>query len=102
MNIGTAIKRIRKQKGLNQLDLSEKAGITQTALSQIESGKKSPNTRTVEKISEALQIPVSLLYLLAIEDNDVPDSKKDDFQKLFPKLRDFVLDIMMPLESSMS
>jgi transcriptional regulator with XRE-family HTH domain len=35
MNVGSAIKEIRKSKGMNQVDLANAAGITQAALSGI-------------------------------------------------------------------
>jgi transcriptional regulator with XRE-family HTH domain len=38
MNVGKAIKEIRKSQGLSQADLSEMTGIMQAALSLIENG----------------------------------------------------------------
>ena len=40
MNIGNAIKEIRKKQGLSQSDLAKAAQITQAAMSGIENGKR--------------------------------------------------------------
>ena len=78
MNIGRAIKEIRKRKGLSQLDLSEATDISQTSLSQIESGNKRPNPSSLKKICKAhredsyeienLENRVHMRKLLSFED----------------------------------
>jgi PAS domain S-box-containing protein len=52
--IGDKIKVLRKQKKLQQIALAKKAGISQSYLSNIENGEKSPTIRILNKISEAL------------------------------------------------
>ena len=52
MDIGNVIKELRKEKGLNQTDFAELIGITQTALSQIETGFARPNPGTLKGICE--------------------------------------------------
>lgn len=93
MNIGKAIKELRIEKKLNQTEFAEKCGITQTALSQIETGNKTPNSSTLKKISSFLKIPETVIYLLATDESDIPEEKKKMFYSLFPGIRSLLLDI---------
>ena len=94
MNIGNAIQTIRKSKGISQLELSEKIDISQAALSQIESGLKKPGEKTLDKICLILETPKSLLYVLSIDDNDVPENRKVIYEKLFPEIKKSILTIV--------
>jgi predicted transcriptional regulator len=47
--------RDRKGAGLSQQQLADLAGIRQETLSRIETGRHTPNTRTVEKIMHAIE-----------------------------------------------
>ena len=94
MNIGTAIQTVRKSKGISQLELAEKVEISQAALSQIESGAKKPGTKTLDKICVSLDTPKSLLYILSINDDDIPKSRKLIYDKLFPEIKKSILKIV--------
>lgn len=84
MNIGQTIKRLRKKKRYSQIKLAEQCNITQTSLSQIESGKTSPKTKTLNDICKALETPEGFLYLMSIEENDVPQKNRKKYKLLFP------------------
>jgi transcriptional regulator with XRE-family HTH domain len=58
---GNIIKNIRINKSLSQFNLALKAGISQSFLSNIESGQKSPTMRIIYKLSNALDISPELL-----------------------------------------
>ncbi|HVX26160.1 MAG TPA: helix-turn-helix transcriptional regulator [Parafilimonas sp.] len=92
MNLGKAIKEIRKQKGLTQSELAKAANLTQAALSQIENGKR-PGIQTLKKISKALKIPESLIYANSIEKTDVPKNKQLLYDQLFPVIQNLILQI---------
>jgi len=94
MNIGQAIKAIRKQKKLTQVELADASGITQTALSQLESGRKRPGPGTLQKLCGALEIPELLIYLLAMEEVDIPAGKKDMYKLLYPSIRGLALQLV--------
>lgn len=56
------IKALRKQKKMSQMELAEKACITQAYLSGLENGKrKNPSLKTLENIAKALEVPVHVL-----------------------------------------
>ncbi len=60
------VKKLRKQKNLNQKELGEALGLTQTTISGIESGAR---TTTIEKlILLAKFFDVSTDYLLGLKD----------------------------------
>ena len=94
MNIGNAIKEIRQRYGWSQSDLSEKTGIAQTHLSQIESDSKNASRTTIEKICKAFQIPEAVLYALGMDLNDTTSAKKDVFKELYPAMKEFALQLL--------
>jgi transcriptional regulator with XRE-family HTH domain len=89
MDLGKAIKEIRKSKGFSQERLAKAAGVTQAALSQIENGKR-PGSSTLQKISSALEIPESLIYAMGIEKGDVPEKNQLLYDELFPVVESMI------------
>lgn len=56
------VKEICKEKGMTLNALAEKIGISQPSISGIATGKQKPSLDTIERIADALDIPVSLLF----------------------------------------
>ena len=92
MNVGIAIRKLRKKRGLSQSMLAEKAKLTQATLSKIERGKR-PSDQTLKSLSAALEVPESLIYVMGIEKADVPTHKQDLYEKLFPVIQTMVFQI---------
>lgn len=92
MNLGAAIRELRKSKSFSQVELAKKANITQTTLSKIEKGQR-PNDETLGSVANALNVPISLLLIMSIEKADVPAKKQELFDKLFPVIKTMVLQI---------
>jgi transcriptional regulator with XRE-family HTH domain len=92
MNLGKAIRELRKQQGLSQEQLAIASNITQAALSQIENGKR-PGSTTLKKISQSLKVPVSLIYVVGMEKDDVPKEKRLLYDQLFPVIQSLVMQI---------
>jgi transcriptional regulator with XRE-family HTH domain len=59
--LGAAIRALRDERDLKQLDVAEDAGITVAHLSKIESGKVNPTWGTVGAIAVALGTTISEL-----------------------------------------
>ena len=59
--IGENIRRKRIEKGLSQEQLSEKAGITPSFLSDIENNKKQASLKTLFAIANGLSVPIEEL-----------------------------------------
>ncbi len=61
------VRQLRLQKGLTQLDLARRAGVSQASLSDIETGKCNPTVRMLVKVARALGVAPSELL-----DDDSP------------------------------
>jgi len=100
MKLGKTIKEIRKSKGLNQAQLAEKSGISQTALSQIESDKRFPNQITLQNLCNALGTKPSAIYILSATIDDVPEENKETFNTVFPQIKSLLEKIFIYTKSS--
>lgn len=60
--LGENVQKFRKKMNLTQSELSEKVGISQKHLSDIETGTKFPSAGVIEKISGELNVSVALLF----------------------------------------
>ncbi len=66
MPTGSKIKEIRQQKGLTQKQLGDLCGMADSAIRRYENGKANPKIETLQKIADALDVPLD--YLLGWED----------------------------------
>lgn len=57
------IKQLRRERGLSQEQLAERAGLSRTYLSQIETGARAPNIARLQQIARALGAVVPDLLL---------------------------------------
>ena len=96
MNIGLSIKSIRKKLNKDQTELAKQCGISQTSLSQIETGLKRPSRRTINKLCKALEIPEGVIYIMAMQENDISPAKRHIYQSVFPSLSRLALLIVKP------
>ena len=55
---GRHLKQWRRHRGLSQLELAVRAGVSQRYLSFIETGRSRPGEQVVERVAEALEIPL--------------------------------------------
>jgi transcriptional regulator with XRE-family HTH domain len=53
---GDRLRRLRKERLLTQQDLSRMTGVTQDSISQLETGKREAQPRTIKKLAEALGV----------------------------------------------
>ncbi len=94
MNIGTAIKSIRKKLAITQYELAERCDLSQTSLSQIETGVKRPSQKTITKVCAVLDIPESIIYIVAMQEADVPPSKKGVYELVYPSIKSLALQMV--------
>jgi len=90
MNLGSAVKKLRKYKNLSQEDLARVSKLSQTTISLIESGKTTPFSGTIKRIASSLDTSEYIIYLLSMEEEDVPPNKKEKFDTLFPVLETLI------------
>jgi transcriptional regulator with XRE-family HTH domain len=86
MDIGSAIYSLRKKRGFTQSELGLKSGVLQCSISHIEKGIKKPNKATIEKLCNALSIPVEFLNILTIELNGFSESHKEIMKDIQDKI----------------
>lgn len=56
VSIGDNIRKYRKMKNITQKELGETIGISNTYLSDIETGRTNPSIKTLKKIAKGLEI----------------------------------------------
>src|SRR5215472_9574658 len=61
-SLGSRIKALRLERDLQQRQLAEKADLTPSMVSQIESGRLTPSLHTLGKIAAALGVPIAALF----------------------------------------
>lgn len=61
MTTGERIKGARTRKGLTQQELAGKLGVTYVNISQYERNLRNPKVETLQKIADALEVPVAEL-----------------------------------------
>lgn len=82
MNVGEAIKEIRKSKGLSQKELAAKCGLSANAMCSIEKSISIPSKDSLEKICKALNISTSYLLFFSVTDDDIPEEKRIVFNTM--------------------
>ncbi|HYE90989.1 MAG: helix-turn-helix transcriptional regulator [Candidatus Rokubacteria bacterium] len=60
--LGDRIKALRAERELQQRQLAEKAGLTPSMVSQIESGRLTPSLHTLGKLAGALGVTIAALF----------------------------------------
>lgn len=86
MEIGEVIKELRVKQGLTQRTLGERCGISDQAISNIETGKVYPPKGMLSRICRALGEKTSYLLAKSAED-DVPEEKRVVYRALLELLR---------------
>lgn len=89
MSLHRTIRRLRNELGLLQEEVAMRAGISPAYLSQIENGKRAPTPGVLSRVAEALGTTAPVLYVLTLEVDDVPPSRREAFKELAPAIFDF-------------
>jgi len=92
LSVGDRIKGVRKKKNITQVELAESIGITQSHLSQIENDHRNPSITTLEKICKELDIPISGLLLLSLQDEHIRPDKREKFKEIRPLIEELLLE----------
>lgn len=82
--LGTMIAELRKQQGMTQLDLAEKMGVTDKAVSKWERDLSCPDINSIPDLAEVLGISVEELMQVKKE-VDAPASKVIEIMEIAPK-----------------
>jgi transcriptional regulator with XRE-family HTH domain len=60
--VGRNVQRLRRDRGLTQVDVSHRASIHQTFLSGLENGKRNVSIVVLERIAKALGVDIADLF----------------------------------------
>ena len=91
MHTGIAIKTVRKELNIPQYKLAIKLGISSGSLSQLEIRIKSPSPKTIETFCEIFDVPLSIVYILSLEEKDISKNMRRKYRMLYPSLRSLTL-----------
>ena len=82
--LGTMIAELRKQHGMTQLELAEKMGVTDKAVSKWERDLSCPDINSIPNLAEILGVSVEELMQVKKE-ADAPEGKVAEIMEIAPK-----------------
>lgn len=82
--LGTMIAELRKQHGMTQLELAEKIGVTDKAVSKRERDLSCPDINSLPNLAQILGVSVEELMQIKKE-ADTPVSKVSEIMEIAPK-----------------
>ncbi|MEI8390382.1 MAG: helix-turn-helix transcriptional regulator [bacterium] len=65
--IGKRVKKIRLEKGLTQAELAEMCNLSTSYISCIETGKKRPSLKSLEKLGKSLHVKVESFWVVNLK-----------------------------------
>lgn len=95
MEIGKTIKKLRKQKKIQQFELAKRSGISKPYLCQIENGNRIPTLETLEKISLVLNIPLPIMSFLSLDISTIQIEKRDAYLRIEPAIKAMVQEFFL-------
>ena len=93
MNLGKVIRVLRKQAKMSQNDLAKVCGLSQPYLSLVEKNERDIHTTSLKTICEALNVPLPIVYFMAIEKEDIPEDRRQAYELLSPHLTSMMQEI---------
>ena len=86
--VSYAIRTIRKQKNISQMELCLRANMSQGFLTNLETGKKEPSAMTLIRIAEALEVSPREFFPESTNESDinVKNEIKSEIMELLARL----------------
>ncbi len=91
MNVGTRIKKLRKEMNLTQAEFAKKANISRTYLSDIENNRYNPSIDTLQNIANHLGVSLEEFFSESDEKKKTPsilEGANENTLNFFKKLED--------------
>lgn len=88
--VGCRIRELRLEQDISIRSLAEKSGLNVNTISRIENGKISPNLNSIQRISDALNLPVNSFFHFIPPTRSVVFQKSRDRQELESEFGTFV------------
>jgi transcriptional regulator with XRE-family HTH domain len=76
MLIGDRLRTIREEKKLSQGDIEHRSGLLRCYISRVENGHTIPSVETLEKMAQALEVPLYQLFYAGEEPPPLPNLPK--------------------------
>lgn len=92
MDLGNAIKSLRKELKISRKELANKSEISITALYNIENNLSFPSKDTIHSLCKSLGVPVSYLMFYSLTEEDVPEEKREFFKTAVGPVKAFLMD----------
>jgi transcriptional regulator with XRE-family HTH domain len=89
------LKSIRKRLGYSQGEVSKMVMISQTYLSQIETGQRTPSMDVYNKLAGYYGVPVPILLWSMIDEGSVGEGKKIMFRELKPVIDELIESVFL-------
>ena len=93
MNLGLAIKTVRKKRKIKQTAFAKQVGISQVTVSYIETGRSIPSPQNLKAIARTLNVPIPFLYVLGAASTDVDRARRSVFKEQWPKIQQMAAEI---------
>lgn len=77
MDTGERIRSARNQRGITQKQLGKACGIDEANIRKYETGRQNPKLETLKKIADALEIPISDLIGIPIDEKAMESVMRD-------------------------
>ncbi len=91
MEIGDAIRELRKKKGWTQKNLSNNTGLSINSICQIEINNSFPKKESLDIICKSLNIPVAYLLMIPVTHETFPDQKQFVLNTLFRLMNELLI-----------
>ncbi|HZP00173.1 MAG TPA: helix-turn-helix transcriptional regulator [Terriglobia bacterium] len=76
MVIGSRLRKLREEKNLSQGDIEKRTGLLRCYISRVENGHTVPSIETLERLAQALEIPLYQLFYEGEEPPPLPNLSK--------------------------
>jgi len=90
MDISQTIVEIRKHRSMTQGELAKIVGITTDDISNIEQRKQNTSQEILGKIADALDVPLEVMQLLSLNEDQIPELKRKMFHQLSGPFKDLL------------
>lgn len=93
LDLGPALRQVRKERGISQGTLAEMLEMTQANLSLVETGKKNLSHTMLARVEEVLGVPAVILHWNSLTEESVPAHKVEMFKQLKPAVDTLIASI---------
>lgn len=100
--VGENIKKFRKAKGISQQELANRTDFHQSQIYMLENGKRNFNSHHLEKISQALDVPVIKFFEEERKiERELEEQKLiDKISRMKPDRRKEIIDFLLNLDDN--